>query len=91
MLFVGLIMAPNKTIPDPEIGLDDLVIPTGVTRLTARTQRLLMLNDRQEAQAFVELHKGFPLKRQASNKCPYAVTAPTQCLRSQSLDALPNV
>ena len=28
-----------------------------------------MLNDRQEAQAFVELHKGFPLKRQTVVTC----------------------
>ena len=82
-------MALNKTIPDPDIGLDDLVIPIiGITRLTARTQRLLMLNDRQEAQAFVELHKGFPLKRQASNKCLMQSQHP---LNAVEVSLMPNV
>ena len=50
-------------------GLQSLRTEVGDVRLTARTQRLLMLNDRQEAQAFVELHKGFPLKRQTVVTC----------------------
>ncbi|XP_059082200.1 Bardet-Biedl syndrome 1 protein homolog isoform X2 [Tigriopus californicus] len=50
-------------------GLQNLRRDIGDARLTPRTQKLLMLNDRQEAQAFVDLHKGFPLKRHTVVTC----------------------
>jgi Bardet-Biedl syndrome 1 protein len=45
-------------------GLQNLRTDIGDSNLTSRTQRLLMINDRTEAQAFVETHRSFPLKRQ---------------------------
>ena len=50
-------------------GLQNLRSEVGDSRLTARTQKLLMISDRAEAQAFVDVHRGFPLKRQTVVTC----------------------
>ena len=41
----------------------------GDARLTARTQRLLMLETLPEVQAFIDTHRAFPLKRQTVVTC----------------------
>ena len=41
----------------------------GDARLTARTQRLLMLETLPEVQAFIDTHRAFPLKRQTVLTC----------------------
>ena len=50
-------------------GLQALRAEIGDSKMTARSQKLLVLNDRQEAQAFVDLHRGFPLNRQTVVTC----------------------
>ena len=50
-------------------GLQNLRAEVGDSKLTARTQKLLMISDRAEAQAFVDVHRGFPLKRQTVVTC----------------------
>ena len=50
-------------------GLQNLRGEIGDSKLTSRTQRLLMLNDRGDAQAFVDAHRGFPMKRQTVVTC----------------------
>ncbi|XP_023347799.1 Bardet-Biedl syndrome 1 protein homolog isoform X2 [Eurytemora carolleeae] len=49
--------------------LSNLRNEIGDARLTARTQRLLMLDSLQEVEQFVETHKSFPLKRQTVVTC----------------------
>ena len=50
-------------------GLQSLRAEIGDSKLTARTQRLLMINDRSEAQAFVDTHASFSLKKQSVITC----------------------
>lgn len=50
-------------------GLQSLRAEIGDSKLTARTQRLLMINDRNEAQAFVDTHASFSLKKQSVITC----------------------
>ena len=49
--------------------LSSLRHEVGDARLTARTQRLLMLETLPEVQAFIEAHRVFPLKRQTVVTC----------------------
>ena len=49
--------------------LSSLRHEVGDARLTARTQRLLMLETLPEVQAFIESHRVFPLKRQTVVTC----------------------
>ena len=49
--------------------LSNLRHEVGDARLTARTQRLLMLETLPEVQAFIETHRVFPLKRQTVVTC----------------------
>ena len=45
------------------------MVQVGDARLTARTQRLLMLETLPEVQAFIDTHRAFPLKRQTVVTC----------------------
>ena len=49
--------------------LSSLRHEAGDARLTARTQRLLMLETLPEVQAFIETHRVFPLRRQTVVTC----------------------
>ena len=49
--------------------LSNLRHDVGDARLTARTQRLLMLETLPEVQAFIDTHRAFPLKRQTVVTC----------------------
>ena len=49
--------------------LSNLRHEVGDARLTARTQRLLMLETLPDVQTFIETHRVFPLKRQTVVTC----------------------
>ena len=49
--------------------LSNLRHEAGDARLTARTQRLLMLETLPDVQTFIETHRVFPLKRQTVVTC----------------------
>ena len=65
--------------------LSNLRHEVGDARLTARTQRLLMLETLPDVQTFIETHRVFPLKRQTVVTCIDTLNKVNLLLRTGTL------